>query len=44
MNLVLSEPMFISNLSNNYNWTNTNIDIILSTIKDYLQTLEEVKI
>lgn len=44
VNLVLSEPMFISNLSNNYNWTNTNIDIILSTIKDYLQTLEEVKI
>jgi len=26
VNLVLSEPMFISNLSNNYNWTNTNID------------------
>lgn len=44
VNLVLSEPMFISNLSNNYNWTNENINTILNTIKDYLQTLEEVKI
>lgn len=44
VNLVLSEPMFISNLSNNYNWTNANIDTILETIKDYLQNLEEIKI
>ena len=44
VNLVLSEPMFISNLSNNYNWINANIDTILNTIKDYLQTLEEIKI
>lgn len=44
VNLVLSEPMFISNLSNNYNWTNANIDTILNTIKNYLQTFEEVKI
>ena len=36
--------MFISNVSNNYNWTNVNIDTILGTIKDYLQNLEEIKI
>lgn len=42
VNLVLSEPMFISNLSNNYNWTNANIDTILNTIKDYLMSLEKV--
>ena len=44
VNLVLSEPIFISNFSNNYNWTNANIDTILETIKDYLQTFEEVSI
>ena len=44
VNLVLSEPMFISNLSNNYNWTNENIVTILETIKDYLKSLEEIKI
>ncbi len=44
INLVLSEPLFINNLSNNYNWTNSNIDTILETIKDYLQNLEEIKI
>lgn len=44
VNLVLSEPMFISNLSNNYNWTNETIDNILNTIKNYLGSLEEIKI
>ncbi len=44
INLVLSEPLFINNLSNNYNWTNSNIDTILETIKDYLRNLEEIKI
>ncbi len=44
INLVLREPFFINNLSNNYNWTNSNIDTILETIKDYLRNLEEIKI
>lgn len=44
VNLVLSEPIFITNLSNNYNWTNANLDTILYTIKNYLRSLEEIKI
>lgn len=44
INLVLSEPIFINNLSNNYNWTNSNTDNILQTIKDYLRSLERIKI
>ena len=44
IHLVLNKPMFISNLSNNYNWTTVNIDTILETIKDYLRSLEEIKI
>ncbi len=44
INLVLSEPLFINNLSNNYNWTNSNIDTILETIKDYLRSLEEISV
>lgn len=44
VDLVLSEPMFISNLSNNYNWTNANLDTILETIKNYLGSLEKIKI
>ena len=44
VNLVLNEPMFVSNLSNNYNWTNENIDTILENIKNYLRNLEEIKI
>ncbi len=44
INLVLSEPLFINNLSNNYNWTNSNIDTILETIKDYLRNLEEIRV
>lgn len=43
-NLVLSEPLFITNLSNNYNWTNANLDTIIETIKNYLRNLEEIKI
>ena len=42
VNLVLSEPIFIANLSNNYNWTNSNIDTILENIKNYLRNLEEI--
>lgn len=42
INLVLNEPLFINNLSNNYNWTNSNIDIILETLKEYLNSLEKI--
>ena len=44
VNLVLSEPIFIANLSNNYNWTNSNIDTILENIKNYLRILEEIRV
>jgi len=44
INLVLNEPLFINNLSNNYNWTNSNIDTILETIKGYLRNLEEISV
>lgn len=44
INLVLSELLFINNLSNNYNWTNSNIDNILETIKDYIRSLEVIKL
>ncbi len=44
VNLVLSEPIFIANLSNNYNWTNENIDTILENIKNYLRSLEEISV
>ena len=44
VNLVLSEPIFIANLSNNYNWTNSNIDTILENIKNYLRNLEEISV
>ena len=44
VNLVLSEPMFISNLCNNYNWTNADINIILENIKNYLKSLEEITV
>ncbi len=36
INLVLSEDMFIKNLSNNNNWTGESINKILDTIKEYI--------
>lgn len=44
IDLVLNEPMFISNLSNNYNWTNADINTILENIKNYLKSLEEITV
>lgn len=44
INLVLSEDMFIQNLSNNNNWTGESIDNILNTIKEYVINLETIKI
>ena len=36
IDLVLSDNMFIKNLSNNNNWTGKNISKILETIKKYV--------
>ena len=44
INIVLSEDMFIQNLSNNNNWTGESIDSILNTIQEYVTTLENIKI
>lgn len=37
--MVLSDMMFIKNLSNNNNWTGQNITDILKTIKEYIAEL-----
>ena len=39
IDLVLSDNMFIKNLSNNNNWTGKNISKILETIKKYVVEL-----
>ena len=41
INLVLSDDMFIKNLSNNTNWTGQSISNILKTIKKYVEELQE---
>lgn len=37
--MVLSDKMFIKNLSNNNNWTGQNIPDILKSIKEYIAEL-----